>query len=132
MFRTQYRHYQYNVLPFSLVNALVTFQAYINRALMEILDVFATAYLDSIIIYSETQKDHQRHVKDVLAQLRQFCLFCKLSKYKFDVMTISFLGFVVSTSRISIESDRVELILNWPEPRSHRDIQVFLSFANFY
>ena len=37
----------------------------------------------------------------------------------------------MSTNKVSIESIWVELILNWPEPRSHRDIQVFLGFANF-
>ena len=131
-FHIQYRHYQYNMMLFSLVNAPATFQAYINRALIEILDIFATAYLDNIMIYSETRKDHQRHSKDILAWLRQFHLFCKLSKYEFVVTTMSFLEFVVSTSGVSMESNWVELILNWPKPRSHRDIQVFLGFANFY
>ena len=54
----RYGHYQYNVMLFGLVNALAMFQAYINKALMKILDMFATAYLDDIIIYSEIQKDH--------------------------------------------------------------------------
>ena len=45
-------------MPFSLVNAPAMFQAYINRALMEILNVFATAYLDDIMIYSEIPKDY--------------------------------------------------------------------------
>ena len=131
-FYMQYKYYQYNVIPFGLVNAPAIFQTYINRALMGILDVFATMYLDDIMIYSKTPKDHQQHVKDILAQLHQFCLFCKLSKCKFGVTTMSFLKFVVSTSGVSIKSDRVESILNWPKPRSHRNIQVFLSFANFY
>ena len=99
---------------------------------MRILDVFAIAYLDNIMIYFETLKIYQRHVKDVLAQLHQFHLFCKLFKCEFGVMTTSFLGFVMSTSRVSMESNWVESILNWPKPRSHRDIQVFLGFANFY
>ena len=45
-------------MPFGLVNALAIFQAYINRALMGILDVFATVYLDNIMIYSETWENH--------------------------------------------------------------------------
>ena len=57
-FCIRYEYYQYNVMPFGLVNASAMFQAYINRALMGILDVFATAYLDNIIIYSETLKDY--------------------------------------------------------------------------
>ena len=54
-----YRHYQYNIMLFGLVKAPATFQTYINKALIEILDVFDTAYLDDIMIYSETQKSHQ-------------------------------------------------------------------------
>ena len=97
---------------FGLVNAPAIFQTYINRALMGILDVFATAYFDNIMIYSKTQEDHQQHVTDVLAWLRQFCLFCKLSKCEFGIMTTSFLEFVVSTSGVSMESNRFESILN--------------------
>ena len=119
-------------MPFGLINTSAIFQAYINRVLMGILDVFATAYLDNIMIYSKTLKDHQRHVRDVLAWLHQFCLFCKLFKCKFKVTTISFLRFVMSTSGVNMESNQVESILNWPESKSHRDIQVFLGFANFY
>lgn len=58
VFCTRYGHYQYNMMLFGLVNAPATFQAYINRTLMRILDVFATAYFDNIIIYSKTPKDH--------------------------------------------------------------------------
>ena len=99
---------------------------------MGILDVLATAYLNDIMIYSKTQKDHQWHVRDVPMRLCQFCLFRKLSKYEFRVMITSFLRFVVSTNGVSMESNWVELILNWPKSRSYRDIPVFLGFANFY
>ena len=52
---------------------------------MAILNVFAIAYFDNIIIYSEIWEDHQQHVRDVLARLRQFCLFCKLFKCEFEI-----------------------------------------------
>ena len=31
-----------------------------------------------------------------------------------------------------MEDEKIEAVKNWPEPKSIRDIQVFLSFANFY
>ena len=111
-FCTRYGYYQYNMMLFGLVNAPAMFQAYINRALRGILDVFATAYLNNIMIYSKTPEDHQQHVRNILARLRQFCLFCKLFKCEFGIATMSFLGFVVSTSGVSMESNRVESILN--------------------
>ena len=51
-FRTRYGHFEYQVLPFGLTNASATFQAYINQALTEKLDVFCIVYLDDILIYT--------------------------------------------------------------------------------
>jgi hypothetical protein len=50
-FRTRYRHYEYIVMPFSLTNAPATFQNYIHTALYDILDTFAVAYLDDILVF---------------------------------------------------------------------------------
>ena len=58
-FRTRYGLFQYNVMPFSLTRAPSTFQHYINDTLREFLDVFATAYLDDILIYSESIEEHR-------------------------------------------------------------------------
>ena len=38
----------------------------------------------------------------------------------------------MSSKNISIEAKRIEVVKKWPEPKSVRDIQVFLGFANFY
>jgi len=65
-FRTRYGLYEYNVMPFGLCNAPSTFQHYINDALHEYLDVFCTAYLDDVLIYSESIEEHQIHVNRVL------------------------------------------------------------------
>ena len=60
-FRTRYDHFEYQVLPFGLTNAPATFQAYINQALTEKLDVFCIVYLDGILIY--TQDTGAKHVE---------------------------------------------------------------------
>jgi hypothetical protein len=51
-FRTRYRYYEYIVMPFSLTNTPVTFQNYIHTTLYNILDTFAVAYLDDILVFS--------------------------------------------------------------------------------
>jgi hypothetical protein len=43
---------------FGLINALATFQAYINKALTGYLDEFCVVYLDNILIYSKTTEEH--------------------------------------------------------------------------
>ena len=66
-FHTCAELYKYLVMPFGLTNAPSTFQNYINDVLdPDILDIFGTAYVDDILIYSQTLKQHQEHVKLVL------------------------------------------------------------------
>ena len=65
-FRTRYRAYKYQVLPFGLTNGPATYQRYINEVLFDYLDDFCTVYLDNILIYSNNILEHKRHIKLVL------------------------------------------------------------------
>ncbi len=62
-FRTRYGYFQYQVMPFGLINAPATFPGYINKILAEKLDVFVIVYLDDILIY--TQSEGKEHVQAV-------------------------------------------------------------------
>ena len=62
-FQTQYGHFEYQVMPFSLSNAPASFQGYVNKILAEKLDVFVIVYLDNILIY--TKDAGQGHVEAV-------------------------------------------------------------------
>lgn len=131
-FRTRYGHFEYLVMPFGLTNAPATFQAYINRALAGYTDIFCVVYLDDILIFSKTLEEHWRHVNLVLERLQRFSLYVKLSKCTFASTQVEFLGFVVSTKGIQMDLSRVQSISEWPVPKTFRDVQVFLGFANFY
>ena len=69
-FKTRFGLYEYCVMPFRLTNAPATFQAVINHALREYLDVFCTAYLDDVLVYTNgTLEEHREHVRKVLKRL---------------------------------------------------------------
>ena len=131
-FRTRYGHFEYLVMPFGLANAPATFQAYINRALVGLVDVTCVVYLDDILVFSETTAEHWRHVKEVLQRLRQFQLFANRKKCEFFTTRVEYLGFIVSTAGVEMDTRRVETIRDWPTPKTYREVQVFLGFANFY
>jgi hypothetical protein len=63
-------HYEYLVMPFGLTNAPASFQALVNDILRPYLDIFVLAYLDDILIYSKTHKEHVQHVTSILEALR--------------------------------------------------------------
>lgn len=131
-FRTRYGHFEYKVMPFGLTNAPATFQAYINRALAGLVDICCVVYLDNILIYSDTQEQHRRDLCAVLERLRKFALYANRTKCHFFNTEVEFLGYIVSTAGISMDKRRVATIEEWPAPRSFREVQVFLGFANFY
>lgn len=119
-------------MPFGLTNAPATFQSYIDQALGSYIDEFAICYLDDILIYSTDVKVHRDHVTRVLGKLREHGLYAKASKCEFSVTKTGFLGFVISTTGVSMEEDRIASIEDWPTPTCIRDIQVLLGFTNFY
>jgi hypothetical protein len=119
-------------MPFGLTNAPAVFQHMANDVFRDFLDSFTIVYLDDILIYSKTQEEHDIHVRQVLQRLREYGLYAKLEKCSFDQDHVEFLGYVVSQQGISMDPSKVQTVLNWQPPRSVRDVQCFLGFANFY
>jgi hypothetical protein len=131
-FRTRYGHFEYTVMPFGLTNAPAQFQAYMNEALSGLVDITCIVYLDDILIFSDTEKEHEAHVKEVLQRLREAKLFVKLSKCEWHTQRTEYLGYIVSPEGVSVDTNRVKTIQDWPKPRTVRDIRVFIGFMNYY
>ena len=131
-FICRYGHFEYNVMSFGLCSAPATFQAFVNDVLRDYLDQFIVVYLDDILIFSDTQEDHDNHVRLVLQKLQDAQLSLKIEKCEFDVTTVNFLGFIVSTDGISMDQEKIKSIKDWTPCRSVHDIQVFLGLTNFY
>ncbi len=132
-FKTRYGLYEYTVMPFGLTNAPATFQAVINRALHEYLDIFVIAYLDDVLVYSSgTLEEHVEHVKKVLRKLKEYRLYLQPEKCEFHVKETEFLGFIISDKGVSMDPKKVSTVQDWPLPKTVKDVQSFLGFANFY
>jgi len=84
-FRCRYGHFEYQVMPFGLMNAPGTFQAFVNDVLRDYLDDFVVVYLDDILIYSDTLEEHTEHVRRVLKKLEAVGIGLKLEKCTFDM-----------------------------------------------
>jgi hypothetical protein len=131
-FCTRYGHFEYMVMPMGITNAPATFQGYINKALSGLVDVSCVVYLDDILIYSATQENHTRDVREVLSRLRKFKPYANLKKCRFNVEEVDFLGFIVGRKGIRMDPEKVESVTAWPVPTSVVPLQTFLGFVNFY
>ena len=98
-------------MPFGLTNAPATFQGYINRALLGLLDMTCIVYLDNILIFGNTKPELWRRTGEVLARLREYKLYAKLEKCEFTVQEVEFLGYIITTEGVKIDPRRVVVII---------------------
>ncbi|QRV73517.1 Retrotransposable element Tf2 protein [Ceratobasidium sp. AG-Ba] len=131
-FRTAYGIYKYLVMPFGLKNAPAVLQRMMNDIFRHLLGVTVVVYMDDILIFSEKEEDHAKHVKEVLKILRENNLYVKLSKCKFFVKRVIFLGLVITPEGISMEEEKIKAIMEWGTPRKIKEVQAFFGFVNFY
>ena len=103
-----------------------------NDLFSDLLDVCVVFYLDNILIYSNNMSKHCQHVKKVLKCLYKAGLYVKVEKCKFHSKLVEYLGYIFSSSSLTISNNKVKIIQDWPEPKKVKDIQSFLGFANFY
>ena len=95
---------------FGLTNTPATCQALINNIIRAHLDQTAITYLDDILVYSNTQQKHTKHVKDVLQCLQQAGLKLNPKKYKFNKPEVEFLRYVIGIEGIKIDSEKIKVI----------------------
>ena len=95
-------------------------------------DKFCTTYIDNILIYNNSKKEHQTYVQKIFAALQKIGLQVDINKCEFHVSKISYLRLIISTKGIRMDPQKVKTVQNWETPTCIRDVQAFIRFANFY
>ena len=130
-FRTRYGHFEYLVMGFGLTNAPATFMCAMNDIFRPYLDDFVVVYLDDILIYSRSEAEHAEHLRKVLRILRREKYYANGKKCDFFKPEVDFLGFLVSKNGVRCDPAKLQAIRDWPSPKTVRDVQSFLGFANW-
>ncbi|VVA39498.1 PREDICTED: retrotransposon, partial [Prunus dulcis] len=131
-FRTRYGHYEFLVMPFGLTNAPAAFMDLMNRVFRRYLDRFVIVFIDDILVYSKNRKADMKHLELVLKTLRSKKLFAKFSKCQFWLDRVNFLGQVISVDGVYVDPQKVEAVVNWPQPTSVTEVRSFLGLAGYY
>ena len=119
-------------MSFGLTNAPTTFMDLMHRVFKPYLDRFVMVFMDDILIYSKSKEDHESHLRIVLQTLRDHRLYAKFSKCEFWLTEVRFLKHMVSTSRVSVNPKKVEVVMSWEIPKSVFEILSFLGLAGYY
>jgi len=121
------------VIFFGMTNSLATFQAMMNEILRDMINEGkVAAFVDNVLVGTETEEGHNEIVEEVLRRLEENDLYVKPEKCVWKVRKIGFLGVVIGPSRIEMEKEKVDGVLSWPEPRNVKDVRKFLGLANYY
>ena len=111
-FRERYGHFEFTVMPFMLTNAPAAFMDLMPRVFQPYLDQFVMVFVDDILIYSKSKEEHKDHLRVVLLILRHHQLYTKFSKCEFWLTEVKFLGHIVSTSGVSVDLEKVEVVMS--------------------
>ena len=119
-FHTRYGSFEFLVMPFGLTSAPSSFQRFMNTIFGDLLDVTLVVYLDNLLIFSALHVEHRDHVREVLCRLRKHGLYAKPKKCEWERNTVEFLRYHCSAEGLRMDEGKIQVILDWPEPRNVR------------
>ena len=107
-------------------NAGATYQTLMNHIFAPYLGVFVYVYLDDIIIFSDSIKEHVDHIRIMFDILRKEKLYLGLSKMQFFAEELKILGHIIDDKGISMDPHKVDKVLNWKMPTNKDLLRSFI------
>ena len=124
--------YEYTVLPMGITNAPSSFQRNMEWVLEGLTETICRVYIDDIIIYSNTWKEHLEHLQIVFDRIRKYGMMCKLTKCQFVRKTVKVLGFLIRKGEISPDPEKTKAVKEMPAPKNLKELRTFLGLTGHY
>ena len=112
--------YQHKVMPFGMKNSPATFQRLVNNVICRFDG--CDAYIDDVIIYSDSWSDHLQRIRKFFDRLSKAKLTVNLAKTEFCHATVTFLGHLVGQSQVKPLEAKVNAISEFPVPKCKRQL----------
>jgi Reverse transcriptase (RNA-dependent DNA polymerase) len=118
---------------FGMCNSPATFQAMMDKIFKkEIKENLIIVYMDDILAFSKTIDGLKKIKQIILEKARAYDLYFKAKKCEFRKLKIEYLGLVVEGGKLEINPAKLKGILDWPAPKTVKEVRSFLGFGNFY
>ena len=118
---------------FEITNSPATFQAMMNKILRDLINERKVAvFVNDVLVGTETEEGHDEIVEEILRRLEENNLYIKPEKCVWKARKIRFLEIIIEPNEIEIETEKVNEVLSWPQPKNVKDVRKFLGLANYY
>lgn len=131
-FSTNHGHWEFLRMPFGLRNAPATFQRLMDLILRDLLYNTCLVYLDDIIVYSTSLEEHIEKLRNVFQRLREHNLKVQPLKSEFLKKHVEYLGHELTPNGVTPNQRKVQDILNFPVPKTEKEIRSFLGLTGYY
>jgi len=131
-FSTPYGHYQFKRMPFGLKNAPATFQRLMDNVLSGLQGNELFVYMDDIVIYARSLKEHEIKFNRLMARLRDANLKLQPDKCEFLRKEVAYLGHIISEKGVKPDPNKIKAVTNFPVPRNPKNIKQFLGLVGYY
>lgn len=128
---TPFGLFEFPFMTFGLRNAAQTFQRFMDEVLRG-LDGFTYGYLDDILVFSSSEEEHRRHLRELFTRLKEYGLLVNSSKCTFGKAEIQFLGYLISADGTRPTTIKVQAIQDFAAPKTVKELRRFLGMINFY
>jgi len=133
VFTTHIGSFEPTVMFFGMTNLLATFQAIMNEILRDLINEGkVAAFVDNVLVGTETKKRHDEIVEEILRRLEENNLYVKPEKCVWKARKIGFLGVVIGPNGIEMKEEKVEEVLGRPVPKTVKNVRKFLGLTNYY
>lgn len=112
-------------MTFRLTNTSINIQHFINNVLIDNPNVFWTAYLDDILVYSVTLKDIQKHIPLIFMSLRKPRIFPRAEECEFHIQETKYLELIIFKDGIKMDHTNVNTVRDWELSENVKDVQAF-------
>lgn len=122
---------QFRKMPQGYKNSPSIFQRCMNMILGELIGRACICYIDDILIFGNTEEEHQDNFNKVLQKLKQYDLKENIDKRIYKQSNVCFLGYNISFNKITPKEDRAQGIVDFKVPKSKKEVQRFLGLVNY-
>ena len=133
-FITPWGLYEWTRIPFGLTNAPANFQRFMENCLGDLRDNICIPYLDDVIVYSTTFRDHVHHLQQVLRRLKEHGVKLKPGKCELFKKEVSFLGRIITANGYRMDPKATEAVtkLKGVKPQNVGEVRKIMGLLGVY